>query len=213
MTNTIEQQARELLNLADEMDCEEIYDPRIVGQWAESIRAITRALTRSAPSDEGGQGEDDAWCAECGVKLENVRPGKHQHPTCSQAAPHQPEARVGGGWFLSASSINDIQCESVDKQIAICKQAHYTDLDVRINGQNQVHEADWIKHMVKVTTPPPSAVPEIVGWLHEVVWEDGTAYSFYRNQPGLLGPRPGLVSERIGRAAFIAAAPEPREVE
>ena len=32
-------------------------------------------------------GEEDAWCAECGVKLENVRPGKHQHPTCSQAQP------------------------------------------------------------------------------------------------------------------------------
>ena len=29
--------------------------------------------------------EDAAWCAECGVKLETVRPGKHQHPTCSQA--------------------------------------------------------------------------------------------------------------------------------
>src|SRR5690606_20225446 len=65
---------------------------------------------------------------------------------------------------------------------------------------------------VAATTPPPSAVLEVVGWLHEVVWEDGTAYSFYRNQPGLLGPRPGLVSERIGRAAFIAAAaPKPEE--
>ena len=36
--------------------------------------------------------EDDAWCAECGVKLENVRPGKHQHPTCSQAQPLTDEA-------------------------------------------------------------------------------------------------------------------------
>jgi hypothetical protein len=39
-------------------------------------------------------GEDDAWCAECGVKLENVRPGKHQHPTCSQAALQQPAAET-----------------------------------------------------------------------------------------------------------------------
>ena len=36
--------------------------------------------------------EDDAWCAECGVKLETVRPGKHQHPTCSQAQPLTDEA-------------------------------------------------------------------------------------------------------------------------
>ena len=36
--------------------------------------------------------EDDAWCAECGAKLETVRPGKHQHPTCSQAQPLTDEA-------------------------------------------------------------------------------------------------------------------------
>lgn len=36
--------------------------------------------------------EDDAWCAECGVELESVRPGKHQHPTCSQAALQRPAA-------------------------------------------------------------------------------------------------------------------------
>lgn len=37
---------------------------------------------------------DDAWCPECGVKLENVRPGKHQHPTCSQAVTQQSAAVV-----------------------------------------------------------------------------------------------------------------------
>ena len=36
--------------------------------------------------------EDAAWCAECGVKLETVRPGKHQHPTCSQAQPLTDDA-------------------------------------------------------------------------------------------------------------------------
>ena len=41
---------------------------------------------------EALRAEDDAWCAECGVKLENVRPGKHQHPTCSQAALQRPAA-------------------------------------------------------------------------------------------------------------------------
>lgn len=35
---------------------------------------------------------DDARCAECGAKLETVRPGKHQHPTCSQAQPPTDEA-------------------------------------------------------------------------------------------------------------------------
>ncbi len=35
--------------------------------------------------------QPEARCAECGAELELVRPGKHQHPTCSQA--EQPEAK------------------------------------------------------------------------------------------------------------------------
>ena len=45
------------------------------------------ALEECIQRDDKLLAEDDAWCAECGVKLENVRPGKHQHPTCSQAQP------------------------------------------------------------------------------------------------------------------------------
>lgn len=54
------------------------------------------------------------------------------------------------GWWLSADSINDLQQASVDRQIRRCKVAHHTDLDVRINGKNESHEADWVKHMVRV---------------------------------------------------------------
>jgi hypothetical protein len=60
-------------------------------------RDYYRGLARkvAALAAMAAQGEDDAWCAECGVKLENVRPGKHQHPICSQAAPQQHAAGVG----------------------------------------------------------------------------------------------------------------------
>lgn len=61
---------------------------------------------------------------------------------------------------------------------------------------------------IRRLTTPPATVPEVVGWLHEVVWEDGTERSFHCKQPKLLGPRPGMVSERIGRAAMLAAAPD-----
>lgn len=52
-----------------------------------NVRAIVAAIAAIAAQDE-----DAAWCAECGVKLENVRPGKHQHPLCSQAPQEQVEA-------------------------------------------------------------------------------------------------------------------------
>ena len=57
--------------------------PEKATQLAEALRELEGCEQR----DEAMRAEDDAWCAECGAKLENVRPGKHQHPTCSQAQP------------------------------------------------------------------------------------------------------------------------------
>src|SRR5690606_15878201 len=37
---------------------------------------------------------DEARCAECDARLELVRPGKHQHPTCGQT--EQPGSAVQG---------------------------------------------------------------------------------------------------------------------
>ena len=54
----------------------------LTAEWKRITAAQGEAKTRAEQL-----AEDDAWCAECGVKLENVRPGKHQHPTCSQAQP------------------------------------------------------------------------------------------------------------------------------
>ena len=51
-------------------------------------------------------------------------------------------------------------------------------------------------------------MPEVVGWLHEVVWDDGASYSYHSSEPRPIPPTPGLVSQRIGRAAMLAAASE-----
>lgn len=59
------------------------------------------------------------------------------------------------GWFLPLSSINDIQAESVAAQIVRTKQAHSTDLDIRINGKNELHQADWVKKLQPVDVSPP----------------------------------------------------------
>jgi hypothetical protein len=56
-------------------------------QWvSDALNAITAALrTKQPAASEGDDGDGVANCAECGAFLESVRPGKHQHPTCSQA--------------------------------------------------------------------------------------------------------------------------------
>jgi hypothetical protein len=62
-----------------------------VAEW-KRVAAAQAELHGEAEERAEQLAEDDAWCAECGVKLENVRPGKHQHPTCSQAALQRPAA-------------------------------------------------------------------------------------------------------------------------
>ena len=62
-----------------------------VAEW-KRVAAAQAELHGEAEARADRLAEDDAWCAECGAKLENVRPGKHQHPTCSQAALQRPAA-------------------------------------------------------------------------------------------------------------------------
>ncbi len=63
--------------------------------FSDRIELTTPPPTPDAVPSGQGVGEDDAWCGECGVKLESVRPGKHQHPVCSAAL--APGAARDGG--------------------------------------------------------------------------------------------------------------------
>ena len=80
--------------LLDERDALEAENERLLAEVAEWKRvAAAQAELHGEAEDRAEQlAEDAAWCAECGVKLEIVRPGKHQHPTCSQAQPLTDEA-------------------------------------------------------------------------------------------------------------------------
>lgn len=51
------------------------------------------------------------------------------------------------GWVLNAIDINEFQAKTLDDTIKQSKHAHMTDVDIRINGQNIIREADWIKHL------------------------------------------------------------------
>jgi hypothetical protein len=68
-------------------------------------------------------------------------------------------------WMLTDKNINLLQVDSIQRLIDRLKHAHNTDLCVRINGQDEWFQADWLKHMVRVTPPQrtePIPAPDIV---------------------------------------------------
>lgn len=79
-----------------------------VAEW-KRVAAAQAELHGEAEERAEQLAEDDAWCAECGAKLENVRPGKHQHPTCSQAQPLTDEALLRQALEALDSGHPDIQ--------------------------------------------------------------------------------------------------------
>lgn len=55
---------------------------------------------------------------------------------------------------ITIDKINDLQVESIKRTIKRCKQAHFTNVHIRVNGEWEIEEADWIKHMeIKEETP------------------------------------------------------------
>ena len=56
-------------------------------------------------------------------------------------------------WLLTDKNINSLQVDSIQRLIDRLKHAHHTDLCVRINGQDEWFQADWLKHLTR-TTPP-----------------------------------------------------------
>ena len=56
-------------------------------------------------------------------------------------------------WLLTEKNINSLQVDSIELLINRLKHAHHTDLCVRINGQDEWFQADWLKHMVRVNPP------------------------------------------------------------
>jgi hypothetical protein len=51
-------------------------------------------------------------------------------------------------WNLSKKNINDLQQRSIDELVRRCKQAHFVNVRVRVNGEWEEFEADWLKHLV-----------------------------------------------------------------
>jgi hypothetical protein len=66
-------------------------------------------------------------------------------------AQHKEQEPVA--WLLTDKNINSLQVDSIQRLINRLNHAHHTDLCVRINGQDEWFQADWLKHMVRVTPP------------------------------------------------------------
>jgi hypothetical protein len=66
-------------------------------------------------------------------------------------AQHKEQEPVA--WLLTDKNINSIQVDSIQRLINRLNHAHHTDIRVRINGQDEWFEADWLKHMVRATPP------------------------------------------------------------
>lgn len=85
-------------------------------------------------------GSDLAWHVPFGREALNLSRQLERELAALRAAPQ-------GEWHLPSEHLNKPQLESIAKLVQRTKQAHYTNVVVRINGENETYEADWIKHM------------------------------------------------------------------
>lgn len=49
--------------------------------------------------------------------------------------------------IIDDNAINALVRNGMKKTIELAKHAHYTDVEIRVEGQNKRYEADWIKHL------------------------------------------------------------------
>jgi hypothetical protein len=77
----------------------------------------------------------------------------NQYKLIAEQAIAELESQEPVAWLLTEKNINSLQVDSIELLINRLKHAHHTDLCVRINGQDEWFQADWLKHMVRVTPP------------------------------------------------------------
>lgn len=64
----------------------------------------------------------------------------------SQAQQQEPVA-----WLITDEKINSLQVDSIQRLIDRARHAHMTDIKLRINGQDEWYQADWLKHLIHAT--------------------------------------------------------------
>lgn len=54
-------------------------------------------------------------------------------------------------FVMRADAVNDLQLESMRRVMNRARAAHFTNIDMRINGKNEISEADWLKQFREVS--------------------------------------------------------------
>jgi len=83
-------------------------------------------------------------------------------------------------WLITDEKINSLQVDSIQRLVDRARHAHMTDIKLRINGQDEWHQADWLKHLTRTTPPQRTWVgltdEEIAqgckeSWVAEQAWQ------------------------------------------
>ena len=132
-----------------------------LAQWAKPQRTDQpeqEPVAWGMPSAAGG------FVVDCITPEEHARiEGGYTVPLYTSPPPQQETV----AWLLTDKNINSLQVDSIQRLIDRLKHAHHTDLCVRINGQDEWFQADWLKHMVRVAPPQRTWV----GLTNEEIWE------------------------------------------
>ena len=126
---------------------------RTVPKRKEAITAIKEALAQPEPNYKKAL---EVWLDKTEWVQETVKPhelGMHRADVLKQrieAALAQPEPVA---WLITDEKINSLQVDSIQRLIDRARHAHMTDIKLRINGQDEWYQADWLKHLTR-TTPP-----------------------------------------------------------
>lgn len=112
-------------------------------------------------------------------------------------------------WLLTDENINSLQVASVQKLIERSRHASRADVKLRINGQDEWYEADWMKHMTKANTAQPLVAIEswqrhaqrLTRWLHCMSYND----SYFGEPAGLVKQ----VTAELNR--LLNTAPQPAQ--
>jgi hypothetical protein len=100
--------------------------------------------------------------------LETPSPmGQYKAITAIKEALAQEQEPVA--WLITDEKINSLQVDSIQRLVDRARHAHMTDIKLRINGQDEWHQADWLKHLTRTT--PPQRKPLTIGDV-KIIWQN-----------------------------------------
>ena len=151
---------KEAMKLALEALEESLYATTAKSQFL-AFEAITALKERLAQPEQEPAAVwelfEDGWDSIADPEwMESLPIGTKLYTHPPQRTEQEPVA-----WLITDEKINSLQVDSIQRLIDRARHAHMTDIKLRINGQDEWFQADWLKHLTR-TTPPQRT--EQSGW-------------------------------------------------